>query len=264
MLCHVFCEFARRTIPHPVPALLLSQDDPCHSSQAPLKSGFSRFCQWKAELGDCRAGGWKKLECLSLPPSLVASLAGPVFSVLAGDPARSGLLPVRLQPFQHFHNEVPILLSSVLRSFPLAGHDWLVQWKKASLTGLGKGWGSGRSSPSSPWRASLDLSESKQVSKSTCSEPTALVKSKSLDTNKVFSKLRYYTPTMNECHLITECLKSIKKHWYIIHKAMKFIIFHSDWKSIYLILYILVWFFCLRIPPPSAANTFPGCAPRHS
>lgn len=82
MLCHVFCEFARRTIPHPVPALLLSQDDPCHSSQAPLKSGFSRFCQWKAELGDCRAGGWKKLECLSLPPSLVASLAGPVFSCL--------------------------------------------------------------------------------------------------------------------------------------------------------------------------------------
>lgn len=61
---------------------------------------------------------------VSVPPSQPGGLPGRAcLLVLAGDPARSGLLPVRLQPFQHFHNEVPILLSSVLRSFSLAGHD---------------------------------------------------------------------------------------------------------------------------------------------
>lgn len=49
--------------------------------------------------------------------------------------------------------------------------DWTCpKWfKKASLTGLGNGRGSGRSALSSPWRAGGGLSARRQVSKSTCS-----------------------------------------------------------------------------------------------
>lgn len=67
---------------------------------------------------------------VSIPPfqPQVASLTGPVFSVLAGDPSRSGFFPVHLQPFQRFYNEVPILLSSALHSFFfLTGLDWYVK-----------------------------------------------------------------------------------------------------------------------------------------
>lgn len=140
----------------------------------------------KAVPGDWRAGGWKKQAFLPTSGLQAASLVGPVFSVLLCPP--HSLLPQQPRlphsgattssllvtaPACSFScpNPMrggPILLSSRLCAL-CPDWTWLIQLKKAPLTGLGKGWGSGGSSLSTPWGASLGLSDSKQVSKSTCS-----------------------------------------------------------------------------------------------